>query len=58
MRTITLGRLLLSNSFVLNCQIASLLAVTLLLSDIVDASNLPSQTGTYEYSLQFEYALR
>jgi|GEM_PF-4785416 len=40
MRTTTLGRLLLSESFILNCQIASLLAVILLLSDIADASEL------------------
>ena len=56
MKTVTLGRLFLSNSFIFNCQLASVLAVGFLLSDIADASTLSSQFSTYEYSLQFESA--
>ena len=54
MKTVNLGRVFLSNSFILNCQIASVLAVTLLLSDIADASNLSSQCFTYQYSMQIQ----
>jgi len=55
MRTTTFGRLLLSESFILNCQIASLLAVILLLSDITDASELsyPSPVIAISTSLAF-----
>jgi|GEM_PF-5130437 len=54
MKNVRLSRLLLSNSFILNCQIASVLAVALLLSDIADASSLSSQHYGYEYSTQSE----
>jgi hypothetical protein len=40
MKTIALGRIFLSKTFILNCQIASLLAAVLLLSDISDASEV------------------
>lgn len=45
MRTVTLNRVFLSNSFIINCQIASLLAVIFLLSDIADASELAVEPG-------------
>ncbi|RYY75081.1 MAG: hypothetical protein EOO52_12300 [Gammaproteobacteria bacterium] len=44
MKTLTVGRLLLSRSFILGCQIASLVAVVFLVFDILDASDLSAET--------------
>lgn len=54
MKSVNWGRLFLSNSFILNCQIISVLAVALLLSDMADASHLSPQFCSYEYSIEVQ----
>ena len=46
MKTVVLSRVFLSQSFILNCQIASILAVILLLSNIADAAELPMSVSS------------
>ena len=46
MKTVVLSRVFLSKSFILNCQIASILAVILLLSNIADAAELPMSVSS------------